>query len=455
MAWELKLRVGETATYDVVLTTAPCMVTEYPLNSSMLMQEPIMNMGDGNSLSVPTFANVVESIDLHIQAATPSLVKDVVRSIERVLDYARQGSLGALTDKVYLCIKFDQDSGEWWRSQILAAQWSGPEAVDRIWKNYTTGTIALTRRYFWEMETLQAVAVSSGVTTTATTGYATVYNADDTNATNRNWFQVGAAQVVGSLPAPAKISIKNISAGDRYVTSVYLGNYVFCSPTSIDPIYRAEDASSAFTTVSTTEAPIYRWSLATSGLVDDFHGQFGRFLVVWNNRPDNTTLVRAKIDVAGSFDIGVGEQALGNAYLTVQDLGALPIPPSGYSDGMGKTINLTLTGKTATGTDTVSVDWLQIFPSGQGRFRAIHGAAALTFAVNNEIIDDGPAGVTYAYDVALGAKVPTLRPMFDPIYLWPGLTQRIRLLISGGAFGMEAGQPWGCKIEYRPRRLTL
>jgi hypothetical protein len=305
------------------------------------------------------------------------------------------------------------------------------------------------------METLQAVAVTSGVTTTPTTGYATVYNADDSHGSNRNWFQVAAAQVAGSLPAPAKISIKNISASSLYMTSLYMGNYVFCNPTGVDPIYRAEDASSGSTTVTTTETVIGRWSLASSGLVDDFHGQFGRFLVVWSDRPDSTTLVRAKIDVNGIFDLGLGEQALGNPYLTVQDLGALPIPPSGYSAGMGKTINLVLTGKAASGTDTVSVDWLQIFPSGQGRFRAIHGAAALSFSVNNEIIDDGPAGVVYAYDTALGAKVPTVRPMFDPIHLWPGLTQRIRLLISGGAYGMEAGEPWGVRCEYRPRRLTL
>src|SRR4030095_3873344 len=147
MAWQLMLCVGETTTYDVVLTTLPCMVTEYALASPAVNQEAIQNLGDGNSLSVPAWANVVESIDLHIQAATATIVRDQVRAIERVLDLARQGSIGYLEDKVYLLIRFDQDT-EWWRSQILAATWQGEETVDRIWKNYTSGTIALTRRYY-------------------------------------------------------------------------------------------------------------------------------------------------------------------------------------------------------------------------------------------------------------------------------------------------------------------
>src|SRR4029453_14976120 len=158
MAWSLLLRVGDTTAQDIILTASPVGVTEYPLTAPAVNQEAIQNLGDGNSLTVPSWANVVESIDLHIQAATPALVQDAVRAIERILDLARQGSIGYLDDKVYLCIRFDADT-EYWRSQILAASYSGAEAVNQIHRNFTTGTIALTRRFFWETETLHAVAL--------------------------------------------------------------------------------------------------------------------------------------------------------------------------------------------------------------------------------------------------------------------------------------------------------
>jgi hypothetical protein len=454
MAWQLILRLGDTTTYDVTLTSGVCFVTDYALTSPAVDQQAIANMGDGQNLTIPTFTNVSESVSLHIQDATPTLVRDIVRRIERLLDIARQGSLGAVGDKVYLVIRFDQDT-EWWRSQVLAAQWVGNETVERIHKNYTTGTIALTRRYYWETEALIPVAVSSGVTTTPTTGYATVYNADDTHASNRNWFQADAAQVVGSLPAPALIRIKNTSGADRAATSIFLGNYVFCDPVNVDPIYRAEDASSAFTNVTTTEADIYKWSLSSSGLVDDFRGQYGRFVAVWTNLPNNTTLVRPAIRYSTIFDLALGEQQLGDSYKIVQDLGALPIPPSGWSAGMGANMQMAISGKAATGTDTVTLDWLQIFPSGQGRYRALHAPTTLSLINTNEIVDDGPNGVVYILDIVGGnAKAPLYRPMFDPIHLWPGQINRMRLLISGG-ISMEAGQVWGVKVEYRARRLTL
>ena len=454
MAWQLILRLGDTSASDVVLTSGACFVTDYALSTPAVDQQAIANMGDGQNLTVPTFANVSESVSLHIADATPTLVRDIVRRIERLLDLARQGSLGSVGDKVYLVIRFDQDT-EWWRSQILAAQWVGSETVERIHKNYTTGTIALTRRYYWETEALIPVAVSSGPTPVATTGYATVYNADDTHATNRNWWQIDAAQVVGSLPAPALIRIKNTSGADRAATSIFLGNYVFCDPTNVDPIYRAEDASSAFTNVTTTESDIYKWSLTSTGLVDDFRGQYGRFVAVWTNLPLATTLVRPAIRYSTIFDLALGEQSLGDIYKIVQDLGALPIPPSGWSSGMGSGMQLAISGKTATGTDTVALDWLQIFPSGQGRYRALHAPTTLSIISTNEIVDDGPGGVVYIMDVVGGnAKVPLYRPMFDPIHLWPGLTQRLRLLISGGTT-MEAGQAWGVSVSYRARRLTL
>lgn len=457
MAVSLILRVGDSSSQDISLTSAGVSVLDYPMAEPDINQSAIQTLGDGNGLSVPSWSNVTESIDLHISDSTAALVADKVRAIERLLDLARQGSLGAQDGRVYLRILFDHDSSSAWRSQILAAKFESEEGSNQIWKKYVRATLIITRRYYWEMETLQAVAVSSGPTSSATTSYATVCNADDTHATNRNWFQIAAAQVTGSIPAPAKIYIKNTSGATRDAATVFLGNYVFNDPANVDPIYRGEDAADSDTTPGTTEQAIYAWDLSGAGLVDDFHGQFGRFVAVWSDRPAITTLVRASVQYRGpspEVDLALGEQFIINPSVFVTDLGALPIPPSGWISGMGDNLYLTLKAKAASGTDTLGIDWLQIFPSGAGRYRVLQGVfGSLTLSSNNEIIDDGPEGVVYL-STSGGAKLPLYRPLYSPIYLWPNKLQRLRLIISGGA-SFEAAQAWSVKVEVRPRRLSF
>ena len=95
-------------------------------------------------------------------------------------------------------------------------------------------------------------------------------------------------------------------------------------------------------------------------------------MVVWSDRPSITTLVRASLQYrapAPDFDMALGEQMLNVDQMYVMDLGALPIPPSGYISGMGTNLFLALKAKAASGTDTLAVDWLHIFPTGAGRYR--------------------------------------------------------------------------------------
>jgi hypothetical protein len=450
--------VGDTTAQDVPLTSGGCFVSAngYPLNAPTVNQDAIQNLGDGNSLTVPSWANVTESIDLHIGGVgfTPTQVRDNVRAIERLLDLARQGSIGYLADKVYLVIQFDQDT-EGWRSQILAANYQGDKAVDEIWKNYTEGTIALTRRYYWETTSLHAVALTSGPTPVATTGYATVYNADDTSSTNQNWFQLAADQVQGSLPAPARISIKNSSAGTRMATTIYLSNYVFANPTTVDPIFRGNQSAGGFQP-TTTEGDIAYWSLAGDNLTDAFKGQFGRMVVVYSDRPATTTLMRAAMQFrfpAPVLDLALGDQHLDAAQDFVMDLGVLPIPPGGNWTDSSQGLYLALKGRSASGTDSVAVSFIQIMPSTAGCYRKLSGLVSLNALVGDEIIDDGPDGSTYA--LTSGNRQPLYRPFFEPVHLWPGVVQRLRLIVSSGSFAMELGQPWGVKVETRFRRLTL
>jgi hypothetical protein len=141
---------------------------------------------------------------------------------------------------------------------------------------------------------------------------------------------VGADRVLGSLPAPAKLSIKNNSGGALRATTVYLGNYVYANPTTVDPIFRGEQSAGG-SAPNTTEDDIAYWSLAGDNVTDAFKGQFGRMVVVYSDRPATTTLMRAAVEYRGPsplLDLALGDQHLNAAQDFVMDLGALPLPPA-------------------------------------------------------------------------------------------------------------------------------
>ena len=182
------------------------------MNTPDINQDTIQNLGDGNSLGIPSWSNVTESIELHVSDSTTALVSAKVQAIERLLDLARQGTLGHLDDRLYLRLQFDHDSLVW-RSQILAAKLEMAEGTNQIWRKYVRTTLIMPRPLLFRDGGNAGGRGVSGPTSTPTTSTPTIFNADDTHATDRNWFQIAAAQVLGSIPAPAKIYVKNISGG--------------------------------------------------------------------------------------------------------------------------------------------------------------------------------------------------------------------------------------------------
>lgn len=451
------LRVGDTSAQDISLSTSGVIVTSYPMQSPTIQQQVLSQLGDGDGLSIPSFENVTESIELHISDTTSALVAAKVRAIEAILDLARQDTYGSLDGRVYLVAELEHDT-EIWRSQILTARLVLPQGTDEIWKKYTTATLIITRRFYFEVAQIRTVELTSGPTPTPTAGYVNIYNADDTHATNRNWFQIAAAQVVGSIPAPAKISVKNASGSTRAATSLFLGNYVFNNPTTVDPIFRVEDVAGTLT-AGTTEGSIAYWHLIGGNLTDAFKGQIGRLVAVFTDRPLGTTLVRAAMDYRGPapiLNLALGEQALNAASDYAMDLGGIPIPPGQNWANVGDRLYLSVMAKTPTGTDTITFDWVQVFPGGAGRYRVLRGIYdSLTLNATNEFVDDGVNGGSWLRDNVNSVNLPLYKPLFDPIYLWPGRINRLRALINSGNNPFEAGQLWQVKVEYRPRRLTL
>ena len=454
MALDARLRIGDSSTYDISLTSSGVSILDAPWNETPdVDQSTIQNLGDGNSLSIPRWQNVTESLQLHISDSTAANVAAKIRSIENVLNIARQGTQGWLDDRLYLRVQYDHDTLPW-RSQILAAKLEMSGGANQIGRKYVRATLTITRRYYFETEALQDVQTSSNADS-ATTGFVTVYNQDGASG-NRNWWQVAAAQVGGSIPAPATITILNDTGAARAAAEFYIGNYVFCDPTTVDPVFRQESATGTDTSITTTESDIAYWALS-GGLLEKFRGQTGRIVVVWDSRPDPTTLVRAAFQwrPATVIDLALGEYVLSPSARYVVDYGPLPLPPGRAYTDVGDDMYLTLKGKAASSTDTISTDWMQVFPTGFGRYRVIKAVTgSLNIADGDMLVDDGSTGAVY-YAGSGGDNYPVYQPFFDPIYLWPNRINRLRFIVSGGSVAFEADQPWEIKMQMRYRRLSF
>jgi hypothetical protein len=244
-------------TVVIDLNVSPILTTTYVQQSPEVNNDVLKNLGDGDLLAVPTWANVVETLELLITGASATAVRDSIRSIEALLDTARQNRLTWRGTRVWLEVQYDQDSSVWWRSEILAGRLSHKHAADQIWKAKLETALIITRRYFWEGPETQ-VQMSSAGTGTPTTGYVTVYNDDDATA-NTNWFQIAAAQVDGVIPSPLKLEVLNNTGAMVPLQSMHLGNYVHMDAANIDPILRGSDAAYSDTSwAGTTETVVYR-----------------------------------------------------------------------------------------------------------------------------------------------------------------------------------------------------
>lgn len=416
-----------------------------------LNENTVENLGDGDTLGTPTWRNVTESIPL-LLAGNAATIVAALQSLEMLLDTARQNRLTSGNRRVYLQVQFDHDTGVW-RSEVLAGRAVPVDSASRLQRGTLEVSLLLTRRYYWEGAETQ-LALTSSATSPATTDYVDVYNNDDTTPAATNWFQVASTQVTGDLPTPLKLEIKNASGGLLYARGVFVGNYVWMDPTTVDPIWRHGDATTSTTTLSNgNETTVYRWAVSAAQLAD-FDGQYARLLAAWNSDPKSDTLFRFALqydDDGAYIDLTQGEQVVAGDEV-ILDLGALPVPPGGVA-AVGGDLFLAIKAQATSGSDSFSVDWVQLMPAGHGLFRHLRGMALSVSIPNNDaIIDDGIAARTYAR--IGGTPSPYYRAYHAPVHVWPNRTQRLRLMVQGHTT-LEPAKLWQVKAWYRPRRLTV
>ncbi len=438
MAPTIQLTDGTTT---VDLNSSGILTTRHQFTGASIDQERVEAGRDKWNLGTPSWTNATESLDLLITKSTPALIQAEVQKIEGLLDKARQSALTWNGARVYIQVKHDGDSVTW-RSEILAGKLEFGDVLSDMALGRAEARLIYTRRHFWEGPRT-ALELSTAADTTPTTNEVTLHLTDDATAGERNYINIAAAQVTGVLPAPVELQIRNAEATDKNWRGFYLGNLVNLG--AIDPILTGGTGTSWS---SDDEQEIHRFSL-TTGQVNGIAGQFCRVLAVLTSNPDG--YLRAGVMASlGSIRLDV-YKAASQVYADgggIWDLGVVPIPPGGYTTNAA-VLFVAIFGQ-KNGGGTLGIDYVHIMPAGYGLYRYV---AQPGFSIPSTVafVDDGPEGRVYARTVSTGDEYPILRAYGEPLHLWPGKINRLRVMVAGSTKGdaVEA-QAW-----YRPRRLTI
>ena len=439
----LSLSDGATT---ISLSSSGCMLTRY------VPTAPELDAA-GN------YRPITEPIEFVISDSSIANVQAKIASIDLLLQAAVRAQ-SDLCAPVYLQFQTGADAAAV-RSEIVSCRLLlGEDASVNLFQQRMDCRLIVTRRHYWEGAEVELQLSTSNQA--AATGGRTIKNHDDSGAGDDNWVQIAAAQVAGSLPAGARIQLQNASGSARTWRRLYLAHNALSDPASFPHILEAEDRNTGGTvqanagasagsqlqfTLSASSVAI-SWSLSAA-LLQKAAGRMFRLLAAVNGVGGSPTIIGTAVAEIRSTPATVtlwrGDTVPMPTALGILDLGALPLPPGGYSTAYGE-LRLSVT---ITGTGSWTLDFLQLTPTdGLTLLSCVYAIA------NNEyVIADSIAGRQYA--LSGSAQLPYVVASGGEILLHPNTLQRLIVLADSAENGPSITDTFVVRVWYRPRRLTV
>ena len=410
-----------------------------------------------------TESEIAEGLDVLIQAGTAAALQTLVETVEGLLwaaDWRRRTQMGP---RVFLQVQWDGEPSAW-RSEVLGGKLEVAGTPDQWGRRKLEGTLALTRAAFWEGPETQ-IPLSNGNGSNNTAGL-TVWNHDDATAGHDNWAHIAAGAVTGVLPAPLKLELKNTSGAAADYTNLYLANNVYSDPANFVHILEGESRASGGTVTADATSSggsfnsLYfsagpygemRWAL-TAAQMQRTRGRWVRLLARFTYLSGAAMVQPLVMDSSGKvLWRGATYQQVALPSYPLVDLGAVPLPPGGYSAGWdGITLALRFSTTAGPGRSLANLDFLQLTPTDSQRtIRLLDSDVA-----NNEaLVDDGIEGITYVS--RSGGFAPLAAPRGGPLLVFPGPEQRIYVLQDEDFVEANIDRTFAVRAWYRPRRLTI
>ncbi len=138
----------------------------------------------------------------------------------------------------------------------------------------------------------------------------------------------------------------------------------------------------------------------------------------------------------------------GNIY--IQDCGALPLPAGGFSTSWDTHV-LEIAVKTP-GSEEAAIDFLQLTPTEPLLYRKLI-QRGMQMDIGDAVVDDGIEDLVYYLDTVTSLRYLIYVARSEPVYVWPGVDQRLLFLHDGLAQAIT----WALTVQawYRPRRTLL
>jgi len=443
MAHQLFITDG-TTTID--LTTGDYVLVDWTPQSAQL------NFNAQSISDLDSYENVSESISIRIHdAASKATIQTRIRDIEKLFMTAQTRIINGFGPKVYLQVILDGIASETWQSEIVGGNVAVADGTLTEWSTLGTNIILdIERKYYWELDTDQALSITNYVPTTATA--VSIWNDHD-----KNFFKFSG--IAGSLPTPMKIQIKNNGSALDGGQRIYISNNVFNDPDAFDPYLTDADldkgtaADSWGSSTHDSPNPRWGWDIGASVLADCAGGYF-RILAAYSSMaPDFYLKASLYTTIGGTLyvrtiegdEVYVGD-AVGSGYELI-DLGALPIPAgdlvSASSVGVGITARDSASGN-------ATIEFVQIMSVTSYRKLKRTGYSIATGGII--CTDNGIDGTVYAGSDS--ARENIILEYNKPIYAWPGRTNKVSILFDLGT-NFLVNHETEIRAWVRPRRLTL
>lgn len=361
------------------------------------------------------------------------------------------------------------------RSEVLGGKISWPDKDEamlrRLGETSVNARLLIDweRRGYWEEAEIEIRGRSKNETTLGTGGKL-IFNTTD--ASRGNYFEIIANQIVGVLPAPCRVEMRNINGTQIGYNDFYIGTNTFSAAQTFRNVYEAESAAGGGAVqndlscstgqklnVTVNGTTSINWTM-TADEVARCGGRtfrlFLRMVAVFS------TPIYARIELRtrdGTVPLGPSEPEVQIGGPTIPfdrncliDLGELQIPPSapvttGASFG-GAQIWLHLRSSASV---AFIADFIHLMPSDHIRHLYQRGMAA---ANNEEVIDDGIEESAYLLEGFSQQFVIT--PLESPVTVYPSAdAQRVYFLHSIQTGGAPVNEQTRVRLFYRPRRLTV
>lgn len=457
----------------ITLNSSSKRVISYIPQSPQLSVDQLRQIVIGSPLNESL--TVTESALVEISGANAAAVQTAIQALEKALTFhAYQREMTGQGNRVFVQYTPDSTSGAY-RSEIVDSRIelnADSQDYGRWFTNFKVNiTIGWRRRFYWEAVTETTLPVGNANGTAVTGG--TVYNHDDSGATDDNFLSIASGDAAGVIPTPFKIEIVNTygTAARR----IYIGHKAQGDAANFQHIYEVEAAtiagigarsgvaaSSGGTVVTYTNFPtggtvLASWPI-TATQAGYIKNQWVRPIVRFSTLP-NTSTMKCRFVLKDTTTLAVIYTTDWQLLSTTDYLQALPEiyfsqQLQGQTTSGGMTLNLE--GKDSAGTGDCAMDFLQLTPmeAGQGfvflrpideTLVTLPGTATASGTITYNPID----GATY-----IESRQNVYQVYGGPLMCVPATAQRLYFLTDGTA-DADVARTLTVKAYIRPRRITI